>query len=359
MNIWQVSAGDRKRNFSSLFLDYDLMLAGPGRFGSYSKERYDIIIQQGIYTAKKIGYLRAFAEDSQSGDVVLLREGNEFKAIGQIAEAPYSHDETFDDIYGWDLQHVRRVFWQEHLKDDLEKLKLTFGSGKQASMFSGVNKSHILQAIKPLLNKFKNRKLKPLPSEVGKILTLEELGEELFSRGLPNNAVDQLIKAIERQRRLIQWYKLHGKDSDRPTEHEIVAHMVLPLLLALGWSEQLLAIEWKRVDLTVFTDAPTVPKNCCLVCEAKRFGHGLQNVFKQAMKYVKNNKLSNCEKILLTQGKILYLYEKSGADWNDKPVGYFNIDKIRTHYLIPERTNAVDTIMALTPSGIHRKFGKQ
>lgn len=358
MNIWQVSAGDGRRDFSNLFLKYDLMLAGPGRFGPYSKESYNQVIQQGLYTARKIGFLRSFVEDPQVGDIVLLRDRSDFKAIGQVAKESYFHDETFDDIYGWDLQHVRRVFWQEHLTDDLRKLKLSFGTGKQASMFSGVNKNHISKSIQPLLEKFENRKLKPLPSEVGKILDLEELGEELFSRGLPNNSVDQLIKAIERQRRLIQWYKLHGKDSDRPTEHEIVAHMVLPLLLALGWSEQLLAIEWKRVDLAVFTEAPTVSKYCCLVCEAKRFGHGLQNVFKQAAKYVKNHKLNNCEKILLTQGKILYLYEKSGLDWNDKPVGYLNIDKIRTNYLIPEGTNAVDTIMALTPSGIHNKIGK-
>jgi hypothetical protein len=355
MNIWQVSAGDSRRDFSDLFLKYDVMLAGPGRFGPYSKECYAQVIQQGLYTSTKIGYLRAFVEKANTNDIVLLRDGSKFKAIGVLSDEPYFHSEIFDDIYGWDLQHARRVVWQEHLQDDLIKLGLSFGSGKQASMFSGVNKSHIADAINPLQKAFKNRKLKALPSEA-KSLSLEDFGEELFSRGLPNNSVDQLIKAIERQRRLIRWYNLHGKESDRPTEHEIVAHMVLPLLLALGWSEQLLAIEWKRVDLAAFTEAPTIPPKCCLVCEAKRFGHGLQNVFKQAANYVKSHKLINCEKILLTQGKILYLYEKSGKEWSDKPVGYLNIDKIRTHYLIPEGANAVETIMALTPSGIHKKI---
>ena len=61
---------------------------------------------------------------------------------------------------------------------------------------------------------------------------------------------------------------------------------------------------------------------------------------------------------MLTQGKSLYVYERSGEKWYNKPVGYLNIDKIRTNYLVPEGTNAVDTIMALTPSGIHQKIGK-
>lgn len=360
MNIWQVSAGDSRRDFSNLFLTYDLMLTGPGRFGPYNDGVYNKIIEQGLYSNKKIKIIKTFAEKVEPGDIVLLRDGNKFKAIGKAADEAYLHDEIFDDIFGWDLQHCRRVFWQEHLKDELEQLDLEWGSGKATSMFSGVNKTEISNKVKPLVDKFKTRKLRLLPSGTGRTLTLEELGEELFSRGLPNNSVDQLVKSIERQRRLIRWYDLHGKKSDRPTEHEIVAHMVLPLLLSLGWSEQLLGVEWNRVDLAVFSDAPTTAKNCCLVCESKRFGHGLQSAFKQAVGYVNKLKMSKCEKILLTEGKRLYIFEKSGTVWaeKDKPVGYLNINKIRTHYLVPEGTNAIDTIMSLTPAGIHRKIGK-
>lgn len=358
MNIWQVSAGDSRRDFSDLFLKYDLMLAGPGRFGPYNEKRYEEVVEQGLYSKSRINYIKSFAEKVKHGDVVLLRERDKFKAIGKVADEPYLHDEIFDDIYGWDLQHFRRVIWQEDLQEELKQLGLKWGSGKQSSMFSGVNKADISKKVKPLADKFKTRKLKSLPYESGKTLTLEELGEELFSRGLPNNSVDQLIKSIERQRRLIRWYVLHGKESDRPTEHEIVAHMVLPLLLSLGWSEQLLGVEWKHVDLAVFADAPTTAKNCCLVCESKRFGHGLQSVFKQAVGYVKKHEMSKCEKILLTEGRRIYLFEKSRTAWREKPVGYLNINKIRTHYLVPEGTNAVDTIMSLTPARIQRKIGK-
>ncbi len=68
------------------------------------------------------------------------------------------------------------------------------------------------------------------------------------------------------------WYREYGHASARPDEHEVVAHMVLPLLLALGWSEQLLAVEWHKVDLAGFWGTPTIPENCVLMCEAKGVG---------------------------------------------------------------------------------------
>jgi hypothetical protein len=194
-----------------------------------------------------------------------------------------------------------------------------------------------------------------MPIKVPEPLTLEELGEELFSRGLPNEAVNKVILAIQRQRRLAKWYEEHGEKSKRPKEHEVVAHMILPFLLALGWSEQLLAVEWKRIDLAAFSGTPTTPENCCLVCEAKPFEHGLQDTFAQATSYAKKLKLDKCTKILLTDGIRLYLYRKLNAgEWDKTPFGYLNIKLIRTNHIAPADTNAVDTIMALTPAGINR-----
>lgn len=66
--------------------------------------------------------------------------------------------------------------------------------------------------------------------------------------------------AIQCQRRLLEWYRLHGEASERPDEHEVVAHMILLPLLALGWSEQLLEVEWKKVDLSGFPPRPPRPR---------------------------------------------------------------------------------------------------
>jgi hypothetical protein len=166
--------------------------------------------------------------------------------------------------------------------------------------------------------------------------------------------VDELLAAIHRQRRLLQWYKDHGSASARPSEHEVVAYMVLPMLLALSWSEQLLAVEWKSVDLAAFRRTPTTPDACVLACEAKSMGEGLQDTFGQASRYVERLKLENCRKILLTQGGRFYLYEWSSdhGGWASAPTGYLNVESVRRLYVVPPGTDALETIMKLTPARV-------
>lgn len=92
-----------------------------------------------------------------------------------------------------------------------------------------------------------------------------------------------------------------------------------------------------------------------MVCEAKRMGHGLQDVWDQAVGYVQNLKLTDCRSILLTQGARFYLYRKTGDSWPEEPTGYVNLEKLRTNHLAPANTNAVDTLIALTPAGVQRR----
>lgn len=357
--IWQIAAGDSTRNYTDIFLGYDCMFLGPGRYGPYHDDVYHPLIDKGLWTRQKISWIKQFATKVNPEDIVLLRNTYRVVSIG-IVEGGYEHDETFDDVFGWDLQHTRRVIWQHHLNEELEKIqkakeKEIFGGRLQIPMFTAVKDQKILDRIAPLCGLCQSRPLKPMPIKVPEPLTLEELGEELFSRGLPNEAVDKVILAIQRQRRLAKWYEEHGEKSKRPKEHEVVAHMILPFLLALSWSEQLLAVEWKRIDLAAFSGTPTTAENCCLVCEAKPFEHGLQNTFAQATTYVEHLKLDRCKKVLLTDGIRLYLYQRLvNKNWNEVPVGYLNIKLIRTNHVAPANTNAVETIMALTPAGINR-----
>lgn len=139
---------------------------------------------------------------------------------------------------------------------------------------------------------------------------------------------------------------------ERPTEHEVVAHIILPLLIALGWSEQLLAVEWRKIDLAIFSGTPTDQQRCRLVCEAKGIGHGLQDVLQQAVRYTDTLQLTACDKILLADGGRFYLYRRRAERWGQQPSGYLNVLKIRENHLLPSGTNAIDTIIALTPLGI-------
>lgn len=131
---------------------------------------------------------------------------------------------------------------------------------------------------------------------------------------------------------------------------------MLPLLLALGWSEQLLSVEWKKIDLAAFWETPTTQKNCVLVCEAKKRDHGLQGVRKQAFDYVSKLKLNACRRVLLTDGGRFYLFGRESATvaWGEQATGYLNVEKIRTDHIAPTKTNAIYTIVALTPAAACR-----
>ena len=359
--VWQIAAGEKDRSYVDLFLKYDVMFMGPGRFGSYDKIIYETLEKNGKIGKGIATQLRQFCTEAKGGDIVLLRLGSQAKAIGWIRpwkSQEYLWTPTFDDVFGWDLQHTRRVIWQHHLTDELHKMQKSKGLFHyRGSTFSKVHK-RLEGQLQNLFKQCKPRDFKLLPS-LTKPLTLDELGTELFTKGLPNEHVDKFILAIQRQRRLVRWYEESGKQVKRPSEHEVVAHMILPLLMALGWSEQLLAVEWRKVDLAAFGCTPTTPANCCFVCEAKGYGHGLQNVFTQATTYVKKLKLNTCRRILLTDGARLYLYQKQKNDnWNENPVGYLNIDKIRINHIIPSGTNGIDTIMALTPAGMTWEVGR-
>lgn len=356
--VWQMAAGEAGRFYSDLFQKHDVMFLGPGGIGRYSRAAYSQAVIDGLAGSGIASDIASFHDNVRLDDIVLMRNGLQVKAVGVVA-GPYDWKDTFDDVYGWDLQHVRRVIWQDHLTEDLERLQTSgplFGNRKQIHTFTRVNDETILYPLQPLLASLRKRDLRSLPAPLPKPLSLEQVGQELFARGVANDSVDRLLAAIERQRRLLHWYQRFGAESGRPTEHEVVAHTVLPLLLALGWSEQLLAVEWRRVDLAAFWKTPSAQGNCVLVCEAKTRNHGLQNVREQAFKYVKNLELDDCQKVLLTDGGRFYLYQRqptSGA-WSDEAVGYLNVERIRTNHIAPPNTNAIDTIVALTPAGVGR-----
>ncbi|MBI5708617.1 MAG: hypothetical protein HZC36_16655 [Armatimonadetes bacterium] len=348
--IWQIAAGDTGRFYGDVFFRHDVMFLGPGRFGYYHEPDYKVA----DWPSHHIARVRAFSQEVCEGDIVLARQGHTLVGIGVVAGPGYGWSSSFDDVFGWDLQHYHRVIWQDHLVDaiaDLQKDRPLFSYMKQIVKFTRHHQNSTSILLEPLLERIESRELRPLPEEPPEPLSLEDLATHLFGLGLPNAHVEQAVKAIERQRRLWQWYEHFGGASSRPGEHEVIAHMVLPLLLALGWSEQLLAVEWKKIDLAGFTGTPTTEHNCVLVCEAKGFGHGMQSAIQQARNYVRDRHLGGCKRILLTQGERFYLYDCGPGSNSDAASGYINLSKIRTNHTLPPGTNGVKSIMALTPAG--------
>ncbi len=358
--VWQIAGGEITRDYSGIFLVNDVMFLGPGKFGPYiaEKARYNDAVQRGEITRSSSHEVRRFATEVRQGDIILLRLWHHVKAIGLVPRTPpYVWDQRWEDVFGWDLQHSRRVVWQHQLEPELARIQAKHGlfdHMKQVPTFTRVRSPKVLEPLEHLFDQCEEREPVYI-KEAFPELSEDQLGRELFAHGLPNDSVDNVLQALQRQRRLAEWYGSAGRLVARPTEHEVVAHMILPLLLALGWSEQLLAVEWHKIDLAAFRATPTTKDNCVLVCEAKGFGHGLQNVLEQALKYHSRHKLSACNKILITDGARLYLYERRDGEWSDEAAGYLNVHHIRRNHLAPPNTNAVDTIVALTPTGVLRE----
>lgn len=358
---WQIAAGTTGRAYSELFLKYNLMFLGDGKYGDYNKN-------EELYERMNESYVKKFVKEIKENDIIILRVGSKIIDVGIINEDCYKWNENFDDVMGWTLQHTRKVSWggfSEFFDQLQQNPDSQFFYNKRYDRFSGIDINKFPIELKQIIDKIKLHKPKHKSISIDKLkvqepLELEQVGEELFAKGLSNESIEKLIKLIEKQKRLNKWYEKYGEDSKRPTEHEVVAHMILPMLIALGWSEQLLAIEWNKIDIATFKKTPTNHESCVMICEAKGIGNALQeDVYEQAIEYVQGKrpkktgvKLKNCKKIMLAEGSRIYLYEKIGDEWSNIPTGYVNFMKIRKDHISPENTNAIDTIIKLTPFGI-------
>src|SRR4030042_5632734 len=107
--VWQISGGPSNRSYADIFIKYGVGLIGPGDSGPWRDSRDDSEFEG--------GYVRRFASEVKVGDIVLLRAGiDTICAVGIIA-SEYLYLERFDEVNGWDLQHARRVRWQQLAKD--------------------------------------------------------------------------------------------------------------------------------------------------------------------------------------------------------------------------------------------------
>lgn len=247
--VWQIACGEKGRRYQRLFLDHDVMFVGPGRFGPYAPEQYEENPEARAEGEGKITYIRQFATEVRPGDLVLLRSGYNVLSIGTV-ESDYFHTTAFDDVYGWDLEHCRRVIWQRQHDNALQSIQAKsdlFAGRTKMPSFSRVHEPKNLNPVRDLLSQITLRESNDLPQPPPPPLTPEELSDALFREGLGYDACLHVERAVRKLRGLLNWYN-QERSPGRSTEHEVVAHLILPLMLALGWSEQLLALEWNRID---------------------------------------------------------------------------------------------------------------
>ena len=301
-NVWQIPAGDEGRSYADVFLRYGVALIGPGDPGPWQEGRLDEEFEGG-------NWVRRFATEVRCGDVMLLRSGRStVQAVGVVAEG-YDHREQFDDVNGWDLQHTLRVRWCA-LADFND-----FGTPVfPTSRLTRVRNPDIIEYAARFMQSepmdWQHRALPPLP----------EVEEKIDLKSLPI----ELASVIQEIRTLAEGYWNSELMKGTPREREAVAHLVVPLLRALGWSALNIAVEWRNIDVSVFSDLPRDPENCRFVIEAKRLGNAIEYARDQATDYA--SKLGTRPDVIVTDGLRYRMYD---ANSEYSAVGYANAMRLK------------------------------
>ncbi len=214
MTYWQIAAGSDGRDYVEDFLRFGMaFVGGPEQCKAMAKVNV--------------------------GDCVILKRGrSEMTAAGLVIARKGAHRGDGDkqwlrDFDGWDLQAWCYVDW--HVP-------------KQPRTVSGFTRNTIQKAWLPTLIAEANKLLmlpvhkhekEPKPTEP---LTDSQMLDFLINEGLRPAAAEELTQAFNRIRLLARYYRDQCDWRDI-REHETRTFLVMPLLLALGWSEQQLKIE--------------------------------------------------------------------------------------------------------------------
>ncbi|MCB8942995.1 MAG: hypothetical protein H6658_04505 [Ardenticatenaceae bacterium] len=347
MKIWQIATGEPGRDYRELFFSYDIMILGPGHLGSAMGNHYT----DGIPNSER-SQVHNFAYRPKPGDRIIMRFAHDVIGVGQLPlheQNQYSFEADFRCVYGWDLRHCRRVIWADPSTLELGELATVFQRAKQKPSFTQIHEKHIVDRVRSIGNEYFDRPLKELPKKDTSVYTDESLGVALFRAGISNKNINDILQALQQAERLCSWYRseLCGR---KPSENEIVSHIILPLFLGLGWSHQQIAIEWNRVDVAFFKTTPTIKESCVIALEAKGLGNALTEVLEQPLRYIVHLDLSNVVYVVVTDGENLFVYGKKEDHWDSNPIGYLSTRYLQKEYMLPNGLDLVDTLVKLQPN---------
>jgi len=300
--IWQLAGRAAGRSFVDVLIKHGEALLGPGDAGPWSPDRDDNEFEG--------GFVRRFATEVRVGDPIVLRSGgSRIMAVGLVA-SEYCYLEAFDDVVGLDLQHARRVRWTE-LPEEYAFGEAVFGP--MPATFGAVQSPPVQDYVRRFLNSppeyWQEARLPQLPEEEPRLETVPEWLQESFA-----TASDLRPLFLDQAR-----------FGSPPTEDEIVAHLVVPFLRALGWPPERMAIKWRNIDVSLHDALPRTNDSCRVVLEAKRLGAGVESALEQAQRYVIT--LGSPRDIVVTDGIRYRMYD--GAN-NHAPVAYANLARLKS-----------------------------
>lgn len=337
--IWQQAAGDNDRNYVDLCLEWSVILNGPGNLGRWPDCR--AALREAGRSGKKLSDLQRFCEEMHEGDIVVLRLGtNVVTAIGEVV-GEYEWCDAFGDVDGWQLQHVRRVRWCWVGPQVFDTYALKLGDTTQL-LGEGVVREW-LGSLQP--NHPADSVLQALPFlEDGREIDFAKISEFLFDHGVASASISRLMDEIGELTRIARWYgRAEGK---HPSEHETVAYLVVPLLRALGWTPQRMAVEWNFLDVALFDSLPRGDDSLQIVVEAKKMDRACLSAKAQATGYAAAR--PSCQRLIVTDGIRYGVYVKSESG-DFELYAYLSLSRLRDEYPVYACHGAEEALLAMSP----------
>lgn len=340
---WVVAAGSGSagRGYSKLFLRFGMAFFGSGA------DRYDEI---------------------KVGDTIILIQGaKEIEAAGRVVSREGEHSglgdkEWLNDVDGWELPAYCYVDWK---KPEGGPISVTGFPARPRTLFKTGAPEPQQVAEKILAASCTPEETGCKEPEKTKQVEDQELLETLVREGFRTSSADELKNKINNIRYLARYYSENYDWNDNIPEHEARTFLVVPLLLALGWSEQQIKIELsngkrKRIDIACFSKpykkCEEPRENCVAIIETKSFASGLDYAQEQANSY--SGDFPNCKALIATNGYCYKIYlkdEKGSFHINSyDPSAYINLLNPRDKYpLNPKKGNgALDAIRWLLPNSL-------
>jgi hypothetical protein len=311
---------------------------GPGYAGPWPG--CEEALRRDRWSTRKTGLIRRFCEELVEGDLIVLRVGtSDVFGVGEMV-GEYAWFADFEDIDGWNLQHVRRVRWlwkYDGQPKTFAAYALKMGDSIQ-SLTSDAVRAWLESLEIPVASQGRN--LVSLPATCvhaeapAHSISMSSIADELFDFGVGDTSVDALTHGIDELRRIASWYDRAKID---PSESETVAYLVVPLLRALGWTPQRMAVEWNYVDLALFAAMPRKDQNLAVAVEVKKRGRSCLSAKSQAEGYAEQPGRESCLRLIVTDG-IRYgvFVREPGAAFGERPSAYLNLTSARSRYSVLE-----------------------
>ena len=326
-NVWQHAAGNPEHDHADKCLNYDVIISG----------------------ADTSGILR---DDMKEGDVVVLKVGlSRVRGVGLLGDyVDLGEEGAFGDLDGWTLPHARRVSWLWKGDQPLEGRPLTRTTTQR------LWKEPVLECLSELeSNQTPTGSYAELP-KAGRSVSRNDIADYLFGRGVGSDSIRSLLDPDGEFMGMVKWYD-GWEWHHSPSEHETVAHLVVPFLRILGWTPPRIALEYGRdgrADVALLSGLTrqnkTVPRDgaqAVAVLEAKKVRRAcLSWAASQVINYARQHEVMRA---IATDGLRYGVFWRSNADADFKLGAYLNLIRPRDKYAIYGCLGAAEAIWAMTP----------